>query len=311
MALLIHAGFRPREAARAVLLARGIENGVCEHTGQGLQSLEKTGLVRVLLFCLGTLPQVDKLMALSGVPWTKAWAGMYLGSFVTVEILLFMAEKQDENAKHTIFRFDLRHFRHLLTIETVLGKCSIGIHLLFGASAYYQILSEHTTNNNSYLEHYRSWIISIAVLSIIFFMEAIPQGAKVLVAKFSTPSRIMDFYWPTYSFNVLAFFILPIISFINHAEALFYHTIYMSCFFGFLWVLSFLSPLSNHVQINVLFLEHELDSFRHSRMRATDFPMSFNACAFFVGTFSLSVAWYSTCYDAIGTHKPEWVNALG
>jgi WD40 repeat protein len=52
----------------------------------GFQGLERLTWVRWLIFSFGTLPQVIKLLALHGVPWTKAWGIMFFASFLVLEI---------------------------------------------------------------------------------------------------------------------------------------------------------------------------------------------------------------------------------
>ncbi|KAF2811081.1 uncharacterized protein BDZ99DRAFT_462356 [Mytilinidion resinicola] len=56
----------------------------------GLRTLESATFICWLGFIVGTLPQFIKQHALTGVPWTQAWAWMYLINFSLVEILFFL-----------------------------------------------------------------------------------------------------------------------------------------------------------------------------------------------------------------------------
>jgi len=58
---------------------------------EGLQALEDLTFVRWLFFVLGSLPQVIKLFSCNGIPWTKAWAAMYLISFTVIEGLVLVS----------------------------------------------------------------------------------------------------------------------------------------------------------------------------------------------------------------------------
>lgn len=58
------------------------------HSENGIRAIEKMTWLRWLFFVLGTLRSAIKLMAMSGVPWTKALGMMFLSSFLLVEILV-------------------------------------------------------------------------------------------------------------------------------------------------------------------------------------------------------------------------------
>jgi hypothetical protein len=68
-------------------------NDVGEHeiSTEGIQALERMTWLRWLFFVLGTLGPTVKLMALEGVPWSKAWGIMFLCSFIIVECLVVLS----------------------------------------------------------------------------------------------------------------------------------------------------------------------------------------------------------------------------
>lgn len=64
------------------------------YTQNDTLSAENTILIRWALLVLGGVPcQTIKLVAMSGIPWTKTWALMYFISIVFGEVLIFMARR--------------------------------------------------------------------------------------------------------------------------------------------------------------------------------------------------------------------------
>ena len=62
--------------------------------------LQENPVFRILLFVAAALPQAIKLLAVSGVVWTKLWAFMFVGSFVIIEVIVLQLGRgwQDEKA---------------------------------------------------------------------------------------------------------------------------------------------------------------------------------------------------------------------
>ena len=65
--------------------------GDVEDELEGIQAIEKLTFIRWLFFIFGTLGPAIKLMAMEGVPWTKAWGAMFLASFLVVEVLVVLS----------------------------------------------------------------------------------------------------------------------------------------------------------------------------------------------------------------------------
>jgi hypothetical protein len=62
-----------------------------ERIEEGIQAIKKLTFIRWLFFIFGTLGPGIKLMAMEGVPWTKAWGAMFLASFLVVEGLVVVS----------------------------------------------------------------------------------------------------------------------------------------------------------------------------------------------------------------------------
>lgn len=55
-----------------------------------LASLQKNAVFRLVLFNFGAVPQIVKLFAMRGIPWTQAFGAMYLASFLIMEVFIAM-----------------------------------------------------------------------------------------------------------------------------------------------------------------------------------------------------------------------------
>jgi hypothetical protein len=64
-----------------------------EDTSEGLRSLEKYTWLRWVFFIVGSLGPLVKLMAMRGVPWTKAWGVMFLFAFLVIEVAALIVRK--------------------------------------------------------------------------------------------------------------------------------------------------------------------------------------------------------------------------
>lgn len=68
--------------------------------------------LRPAVFALGALPQYIKVFAISGIPWTQAWAAMYLFSFITLETFLYFGRapprREGDDDDDTAFAEDRR-----------------------------------------------------------------------------------------------------------------------------------------------------------------------------------------------------------
>ena len=107
-----------------------------QQASKGFQALEKVSFPRWLLFVIGTIPQVIKLLPLSGVRWTKTWGCTYLVSFGTLELLLLVTKPRSSlRARQTIFavKFDYG-------IEKVIGRVTSAIELHLLAWAIHQCI---------------------------------------------------------------------------------------------------------------------------------------------------------------------------
>ena len=78
-----------REAAQKVAFNR-FRDAKNEAEGGSLFNLQNDTLARLSVFVLGPLPQIIKLYAMRGVPWTTVWASMLFSSFLALEVLVLI-----------------------------------------------------------------------------------------------------------------------------------------------------------------------------------------------------------------------------
>ena len=98
-----------RDSARVVLYWRFHPNGdFCPFDPHGIHNQEEAkfeqGWFRALVFFLGALPRVIKVVGLQGVPGTQALCSAYLASFPAVELLVYLAGKERDDFDHAIVR---------------------------------------------------------------------------------------------------------------------------------------------------------------------------------------------------------------
>ena len=65
----------------------------CHKEEGSLASLQENSSFRIAVFFLGALPQVIKLFAIRGIPWTQALGGMYLVSFLVTECIVVISRR--------------------------------------------------------------------------------------------------------------------------------------------------------------------------------------------------------------------------
>jgi hypothetical protein len=73
---------RYKDSDRGTRRGGSEESGEDEEEAENIQSLEKQTWLRWVFFLVGTLGPAIKLAAMQGIPWTKAWGMMFLGSFL-------------------------------------------------------------------------------------------------------------------------------------------------------------------------------------------------------------------------------------
>lgn len=80
-------------AAVQRIIRRRFQDIKDEAEENSLASLRRNTPFRLCLFNLGALPQIVKLYALRGLPWTKVWGSMFFGSSIAVELIVLISRR--------------------------------------------------------------------------------------------------------------------------------------------------------------------------------------------------------------------------
>jgi len=93
---------------------------------EGIHAIEKLTFVRWMFFVFGTLGPGIKLLAMEGVPWTKAWGTMFLVSFMMVEGLVILSWRFGEYEVVPESR-DMEKFQRIKSKLSAIYGLSVGI----------------------------------------------------------------------------------------------------------------------------------------------------------------------------------------
>jgi hypothetical protein len=282
--------------------------------------MENLGLVRALLFLLGTLPQAVKLLCFGGIPWTKTWAALFLISYVTTEMLLFLRKTLGNTTQLDHFP-PLRINRRNSVLVNLSGVRSIftglAVFLQMGLLVWacsevfkpsrLQRLIQHDHALSALL--FPLWVFMISsTISLIFFLTWLvfltlcqrffhdsPVTAMV-AALIGSSMASGAFFWQILTATDV-------------------RTTLLGFLFPFILVLALLMAALGFMRFEVLRREIFLHSeeIRLGGQDPDDWSKwnSITAWGMFVVIILISILWYAFCYSPEGTHKPGWTNKLG
>lgn len=332
MTALTRRGANPRDAAYAILKARYHDEDTGSGSGEGLQSVEKLGFIRALLFLLGTLPQVVKVMAMRGIPWTQVWAALYLGSFVITEAVLLLA-RDPGPANYRIGNDYPVNIARAPTVRVdpqaasplILGILSTLVHICLELWAYRQILGENLLGLDGAGPHIRnrfvlvvynaaSGLFTVAMGCIVALLIWIFVGFLGYRISLENCGIIMILFFGA---TLLRFF--SQLRSLPEPVDLDMHRITLGVagevlvLFSVLYLVFLIMSLFSAYALfrrHVLFLA-DLGEQPFALAPKKAVGRSIGACMLFVSTFVLAILWYGIRYEPAGTLKPEWTNILG
>ena len=126
MFLIVPAG-TPIKAAKSWAEFRFQDIDAGREIEGSFSNLQRNSAFRIALFFLGVLPQLIKLCAMQGLPWVQFVGGAYLASFITIELLTFLASL--DAATH-----EPRAPRRHTDMEGVLGSSTVTCSVMFAIS---------------------------------------------------------------------------------------------------------------------------------------------------------------------------------
>jgi len=171
-------------AARHVLVRRGLEGGSSESSGV----LENIWWFRLATFVLGALPQVIKLYGMAGIPWTQAWASMYLVAFLLIEILTQLGGTGWTQGQLEFTDQILRIEKNFDTLEVTLGHVGFAVQaVIWGLICATLIPTDmlYTINSKYYSESYNMewlfWPLAIPSILFSFFLSVGIYGVWLII----------------------------------------------------------------------------------------------------------------------------------
>ncbi|KAF2267548.1 hypothetical protein CC78DRAFT_613981 [Lojkania enalia] len=275
----------PFTAASRVIAIRNEDIGNAE--SWGFQHLEQSVFLRGFLFIAGVLPQIIKLLACSGLPWTQTWACFYLAPFVVVEAIHVLAQYESEapdiSKGNSLEKLDW----WLARGEQILGAMAILLQLavlalvdLAGIPPDPIIFQRWKFRTFRLIGHFISVFIYLPF--ILFHFED------------SIRSRSRRNRWIVLSILVINVTLLTLHA-LNYrfSQMYFMWSILISVFS---WLLFSFDGLKKHV------LLCSLGNNGWQNVLVFDF---------FCRILCFSLFWYIWYYDSTGTAKPNWADYFG
>lgn len=270
----------PPVAAKRTIYMRRRNDDAMEFGG--IRALEQLPFLRWVWFVIGVLPQVIKLMACSGLPWTQVWGWFYLAPFVVVEAMnaltRFAAGEQDSPA-------DDPREHWIALAEKVCGAVAVLLQLALLAWIDLAVIPPDPNL-------VRMWAFRLFRLSAHFVVFLIYIPLMVLESDASTPS-------PNRRLGVLVvsmlsmYVLLPGLARFHFSQLYFMLSIIISFF---VWLLYFFPAAKTHV------LLCEPGSRGYRNVLAFDF---------FCRILCFSLFWSIVHYNPAGTSKSDWAVVLG
>jgi len=303
---------------------------------EGFQTLETLTSVRWLIFVIGTLTQAVKLMATSGLHWTKAWGGLFLASFGVMECFIVAASfrqpptsgsytllAEEDETNHALRPRWMRDARYTLErnldlFELFWGYLALALHCLFLGWASYVLLHpfinftgllKDETDNSLYSVTLVVWIPVIYLATLAYMC-----GAWIWLALWGSGDPLAKIIGTIIGLLLLTAFpvgLVTLFTLVEKEQVLELLTGWaitiLACIgaMGISWVLGEVLALDDFIRYKVLLVDRE----EEKGMEKTRWSIA--AWSILGGTFSLAICYYAFRYDPKGTHKPEWTNFFG
>ena len=268
-----------------------------------LERAESSTLIRLALTIVGGIPcQTIKLVAMEGIPWTKAWALMFFVSIVLGEVLILAARRtttvaarnmdEDESPAWAIsivphrivFIFPTTRLLVLFSCVIIFRWPVVGVLIcfLFMSCSFCGFL----------FDAWFSWEVVVAAATYLGTILLLP-GLHLSPAGWSIQSR--------HSFIGAMFTMLDAVPFsLDSAIKIFIAGANM----GFILVAGILWPLSRTV--SSILGRTKLKELL--RVASPDERIAAGVC---IETLTVSLLYYGFAYDSAGTVNPEWASVFG
>ncbi|MCJ1437756.1 hypothetical protein MMC27_007143 [Xylographa pallens] len=305
-----------RDSARAILYWRFHENGVEPEEGAKIEQ----GWFRALIFVLGALPQMIKVIGLQGVPWTQALCSAYLAPFVVVELLLALAGKERDDFDRAIIQRN--YVEKLAKFSRNIGgivQTGLWIYLLADVLQALTPSPSDATDANNVDDRVVIAIVPFLVMIYTLFMLLIWGGCLIVGILLDPLVRLRlktTSSSPGYAVTCFAmavgsiWWMCEIIPIHERAAANMYSLVspgYWMWSIILIGILGMLSVLISDIA------SHRMQRIKASRLFFTpsNWPGVFEPLFFFLMNAATLLLYHLYLYQPQGTVKPAWTEWLG
>jgi hypothetical protein len=281
----------------------------------GFTAVEKSTLVRILVFVLGALPQAVKFYGMSGIPWTKVWGSMYLASFFVNEVIVVMAAKERDSAQsheqQTAERSPTDAEPQTQQREERRMPLPVLVRAWVRHQNFHGLLAMCIQAGLCY------WAVSVAISEGLRTNqgETTKQGLRTAALVFSTLSLIMLYWLLTFAvFAIILLVHLVIHRIPHHSVFIIPQLVLLEWHILFYW--KFLDPQGQYGRLRIVsfaltnlgaLLLLQYFAIKPQRLLLST-PLEY---LFPLINLLASLLYYRFGYDPTGTVKPSWTEILG
>jgi hypothetical protein len=268
-----------REGRRDESLQNTVENGTVDSSTDIQALLDQAVWPRIMLFVFGTLFQIIKLAACSGLGLTQAWGWFYLASFAAVWVMDVFASRETDEV-------DPPGESWLDVFERIIGHLAVVLQL--GFLAWVDLAASPTDQIVIRRWVFRSFRFAAHLVTILVYFAGLSIQATLRRSSFS-PGRAA---------LISAILILVLLAGLH--EANFRYTLMYVMWSLIISALSWLLYMFTATRKHILLDGSEDGDYRN--ILAFDF---------FCRIVCFSLFWYRWYYDPTGTSMPNWINDFG
>ncbi|MCJ1286386.1 hypothetical protein MMC26_005731 [Xylographa opegraphella] len=300
-----------RQSARAVLHWRFHENGAEPEEAAKIEQ----GWFRALVFVLGALPQMVKVVGLQGVPWTQALCSAYLASFAVVELLVYLAGEDRDDVDRAIVQPGF---------VVTLGRIFRGLGGVVQTALWIYCMAEvlngliPPSSGDGDLEHEDDLVVIAIVpfVTVSYIVLLVSIWSVLLCVWFLFASLVQPALAMTPSLPLIVVTCLVIAAgntamvFVDTATKDMHHFVLPGCV---IWA-TLLLAVPGMLATSILHTAAgRTQPIKNSRLFLTqwNWPAHYEPLFFFLMNAAALLLSYLRLYDPQGTVKPAWTEWLG
>ncbi|KAK0100561.1 hypothetical protein ONS95_007021 [Cadophora gregata] len=317
-----------------------------DSTEHDIQNAENTRLMRIVLLVVAGIPcQTIKLVAMTGIPWTKTWALMYFISICFGESLIILARSNRLNSPVILAPPNWRGHGAISTLSSFTegNTLAIPVAIYYGVAVttIFSIMWHYCDHITESVAIWRGPVVA-AVLGFLFITIPIALTYCLLLYLASKPYKVwtlkvffligtsqiicttalFTFLQRFANWNALITYNFPFAGYAGYLhsklivldrpqvalpvyESLFTLGKYIFGGFVHVTVVALSLLLTFMMPVSILDNKFLLRVFKIDTLEGAQ------AVVVFITTFGLSLGYYSGLYLGEGTRNPSWVGVFG